>query len=294
MRTIQHKRGLRANLPAIAQPGELLLALDTQEVFYGASDNSVKRLTHFVTQDVAPTPSEKLVWLDTTNNELKIYKSGAWALFISPNSVIDDAEIALTTTWSSTKIDAELDGKSDVDHTHVAVDITDFDTAADARITAARGVANGIAPLNADGVVPLSYLPTTVKETKVKADIAARDAIASPYEGLYALVLDASADPTVESGAAGYFYVQGTGWKKTFEAESLDIVLDWSDIQSIPQAIQDTTVGFTQVYVDQINAKAKRPATFTAGNLLMASATGDPVDSGQKWSNLDVIDGGTF
>lgn len=67
-------------------------------------------------------------------------------------------------------------------------------------------------------------------------DIAARDALGTPDGGTMVLVLDASDDATVDSGAATYVYVTGTGWVKISEAESLDLILDWDDIQNGPSS----------------------------------------------------------
>lgn len=53
-------------------------------------------------------------------------------------------------------IQTQLDGKSTTSHTHVAANVTDFSTAADARIAAAAGVS--VASL-AGGLVPTSQLP---------------------------------------------------------------------------------------------------------------------------------------
>ena len=51
-------------------------------------------------------------------------------------------------------------------------------------------------------------------------DIAARDGLESPKQGDLCWVKDATADETVSTGAAQYIY-----------AESLDLVVNWADIQ---------------------------------------------------------------
>ena len=68
---------------------------------------------------------------------------------------------------------ADLAGKSPLGHTHVAANVTDFNTAADARITAARGAANGIAPLDAGSKVPAANLPSYVDDVLEFANLAA-------------------------------------------------------------------------------------------------------------------------
>lgn len=74
----------------------------------------------------------------------------------------------------------------------------------------------------------------------VVADIAARDALTGLKVGDQCWVIDASADATVASGAAKYI-VQSMSdttpnWVKTAEAESMDLTIDWSDIQNKPSS----------------------------------------------------------
>ncbi len=75
-----------------------------------------------------------------------------------------------------------------------------------------------------------------VGATVIVDDIAARNAL-SPANGTTALVIDASADATVASGAATYIWRQSTtSWIKISEAESMDITLNWSDIVGKPSS----------------------------------------------------------
>jgi len=97
---------------------------------------------------------------------------------------------------------------------------------------AQKGAANGVAELDASALVPISQLPDVVKESKVVADIAARDAL-TPYESLRVHVIDATADSTVDNNGAGYIY-DGTSWVKTYEEEGLDAAIDWSNIANKP------------------------------------------------------------
>lgn len=69
---------------------------------------------------------------------------------------------------------------------------------------------------------------------EIVADIAARNAL-SPTNGKYVLVLDASADPTVNSGAASYVWRASTSqWIKLTEYESMDMTITWAMIQGTP------------------------------------------------------------
>lgn len=69
---------------------------------------------------------------------------------------------------------------------------------------------------------------------QVVADITARDALVLDHNALV-LVLDATADTTVTTGAALYVYqLSTTTWYKVSEFESLDVVLTWASIQNKP------------------------------------------------------------
>ena len=78
---------------------------------------------------------------------------------------------------------------------------------------------------------------------KVVADITARDALTSE-EGLIAYVVDATGDSTVASGGASYIY-DGSNWIKISEFESMDVLVDWTDIQNKPNIV-DIQVSSTQ------------------------------------------------
>lgn len=70
----------------------------------------------------------------------------------------------------------------------------------------------------------------------VVANIAARDALESTLvANAQVMVLDASGDTTVASGAATYVYdFATTTWTKISEAESMDVVLNWTNIIGRP------------------------------------------------------------
>lgn len=72
----------------------------------------------------------------------------------------------------------------------------------------------------------------------IVADIAARDVLfAAATANTMALVIDASADPTVSAGSALYAYDFGTTTiYKVAEYESMDLVIQWSAIQGGPSS----------------------------------------------------------
>jgi hypothetical protein len=68
----------------------------------------------------------------------------------------------------------------------------------------------------------------------VVSTIAQRNAL-TPTSNIQVLVLDATGDPSVASGAATYVYqLSNTTWYKISEAESLDVVLNWASIVNKP------------------------------------------------------------
>ncbi|MFW6007979.1 MAG: hypothetical protein ACOCP8_01830 [archaeon] len=98
-----------------------------------------------------------------------------------------------------------------------------------------KGVANGYASLNSNGLVPLSQLPASMKEARVVQTIAERDDIEDLFEGIHIFVTDASDDPTVDSGGAEYIW-SDTEFIKISETESMDLIINWSDVADKPNS----------------------------------------------------------
>lgn len=109
----------------------------------------------------------------------------------------------------------------------------------------------------------------------VVADIAARDALA-PEVVTQALVIDATADVTVQAGAATYvFDPVGDVWSKIAEHESLDVVLTWASIQGRPTSTVaeiDDAVGKRHVHanatqLDKIDEDGNGLMTYDGANI---------------------------
>ena len=110
---------------------------------------------------------------------------------------------------------------------------------------------------------------------KVVANISARDALTGVITGDLVWVTDASSDQTVTSGAACYLAsVSGepatTTWTKVAEAESMDLVINWADIQNKPSS---TTSAIDQAVTDShthanSTVLAGLSADGTSGNLV--------------------------
>ena len=145
--------------------------------------------------------------------------------------VIDDkAEIDHTHTDYAT-VDHAHNGYATANHSHDS-DYAAYSHNHDAKYAAYNHSHTNKADL-VNGKVPISQIPNGLKEVRFANNIAERDAITDLFVGLTVIVVDATADPTVSNGAAWYVYT-GYSWAKTAEAESMDVVLEWANIQGKP------------------------------------------------------------
>ena len=105
--------------------------------------------------------------------------------------------------------------------------------------------ANGFAKVESTGYLPNSIInPSVLAITTEFANIAAMLASTDVPAGQLVWVTDASGDTTVTSGWAvyrkkvgtGIDYTTLTGWQKVAEAESLDVVVSWDNIQGKPSS----------------------------------------------------------
>ena len=153
--------------------------------------------------------------------------------------------------------------------------------------------------------------------TYIAADIAARDALKDTEElkaGDKCWVIDASADDTVTKGAALYIVESISGdpatptWKKISEAESLDTIIKWADIQNKPtSAVADIDDAVTKRHehtnkavIDELTEGTTGDGAELIGKLLYK---GKPISDGSKWVAYgatiddmpsDLADGGLF
>ena len=112
---------------------------------------------------------------------------------------------------------------------------------------------------------------------EVVADIAARDAL-NPTTVVQAYVIDASSDTTVDSGGATYIYdLNNTAWVKQSEAESLDVVLQWANIQGRPAS--------SVAAIDAAVAASHTHANKTTLDQLGQDNDGDLTYNGSKVAN---------
>jgi hypothetical protein len=106
-------------------------------------------------------------------------------------------------------------------------------------------------------------------------NIAARNAL-TPSNGLTVLVVDASADPTVDTGAATYVYRESnTSWVKISEYESLDISLSWANITGKPtsavadidDAVSKRHTHANKTQLDKISEDGNGELTYNGNNV---------------------------
>lgn len=116
----------------------------------------------------------------------------------------------------------------------------------------------------------------------IVANIAARDALLPLAVAKWVYVVDATADNTVTTGGATYLYNPATeSWVKASESESMDLVLQWSNVQgrptSTPAAI-DAAVSASHTHANA--AALAKVGEDAGGNLTYGGAL--PV---ARWEN---------
>ena len=108
---------------------------------------------------------------------------------------------------------------------------------AESYITDSAGIAKSVgnsAMITALANEAIANATITGNALEIVADITARDALALDANA-FVLVLDASADPTVDAGSALYVYRHSdTTYIKVAEYESMDVVIQWASIQGGP------------------------------------------------------------
>lgn len=112
-------------------------------------------------------------------------------------------------------------------------------TYAETYVTDSSAVAHGVGNTAFIEAVAAPLITTALADfnlIEIVADITARNAL-STSRSFLVLVQDASADATVDSGAALYAYNEGTStFTKIAEYESLDFDLSWGNISGRPSS----------------------------------------------------------
>lgn len=110
---------------------------------------------------------------------------------------------------------------------------------------------------------------------RVVADIAERNALVLT-QNTQVLVINATGDATVASGAATYVWRQSNStWTKISEAESLDVTLTWANLAGKPAS--------TVAAIDAAVAASHTHANLTQLGLVGQSPSGDITYQGREY-----------
>ena len=114
-------------------------------------------------------------------------------------------------------------------------------TVAESYLTDSAGVAKSVGNsvmINQLVTAALASWEKTSNSMPIVADIAARNALTLTLEkNSFILVLDATDDATVDTGSALYAYdFNASTTYKIAEYESMDVTIDWTDIQNKPSS----------------------------------------------------------
>lgn len=159
---------------------------------------------------------------------------------------------------------------------------------AESYVTNSSGVARMIgnsAMINALIAAELANWTGSSNQVQIAADMPARDALAAnATHNLMVVVIDASGDPTVDSGSALYAYdLASTTWFKLAEYESMDVVIDWNYIQNGPSS--------TAAQIDTAVSQAHSHSNKAVLDKLSESAGGDLLYDGEglkpQWVSKD-------
>lgn len=203
---------------------------------------------------------------------------------------INDAGTGATDLWSAAHLVTEFETKSALVHTHVAADVTDFDAEvdgrADARITAVRGVANGIAGLDSNGKVPVSqlnfagvhFVGTWNANTNTPTIVSGVGTSGAYY------VVSTAGTTTIDGisdwVASDWIVFNGTIWQKSDHTDAVSsvagkqgaVTLVASDITNFAAAVSaNTDVSASTTHL----ANVSNPHAVTIDQVTSASARGD-------------------
>lgn len=145
------------------------------------------------------------------------------------------------------------------------------------------GVASRRIPTENDIQTLINASISGISAIEVVADITARDAL-TLTSNTQVLVIDASADPSVTSGAATYIWDNNnTQFVKISEFESLDVVLDWNNIVNGPSssaaaidaAVANSHTHANKTELDKIDEDVDGDPTYDGKNIVLK---GGPVN----------------
>lgn len=150
--------------------------------------------------------------------------------------------------------------------TQLAATISDFNTAADARITAQKGAANGLATLDATSKIPLSQMPSSMLGAAI-------------YQGAWNATTNS---PALASGTGtkGYYYVVSVAGTAALDGESDWKLGDWAIYNGTVWQKVDNTDAVISV-AGRVGAVTLTSTDVGLGNVDNTSDVNKPVSTAQ-------------
>lgn len=116
--------------------------------------------------------------------------------------------------------------------------LRNLDYSIDSKISISKmGIADGIATLGPDGLIPIAQIPMESRELRVVENIEQMYAIEPKFESLSVFVKDATGDPSVKSGGAFYIY-DGNKFVKTAQSDTMNVITDFVNILNKPTTLE--------------------------------------------------------
>lgn len=137
------------------------------------------------------------------------------------------------------------------------------------------GQADGVVVLDANGLIPADKIPLALQARPVfVANIAARDAVPVAERNAVFIVIDASADTSVEGGMASYAWDDTNEvWMKISEQESMD--LDFTSFVKAGDSADRLIEGTNNKFLTQAERDKIAVAMTTDKNYIFTSGPAD-------------------
>ncbi|NDC95797.1 hypothetical protein EB077_10875, partial [bacterium] len=269
-------------LGAAASVGSLALFDDNgSAVIYiksGSADTAWSAVSTVTTEEIQDAVGTILS--NTANIDLTYDDSGNQISADLTNTSVAAGSYGASDSVSTFTVDAKgrLTSASSVSIDIVASQVSDFSSAADARISLQKGVANGIVPLDGNALIPSQYLPSYVDDVIEYANLAAFPATGS--NGVIYVALDTN--KTYRWSGSIYIEISPSEVTSVFgrsgavTAQSGDYSA--SQITNTPSgSISATTV---QAAIDELDAE-KQPIDATLTALAAFNSNGILVQTAQ-------------
>jgi hypothetical protein len=135
-------------------------------------------------------------------------------------------------------------------------------------VSSSDGASSRHVPTMAEINTVIANATSNANGINVVADIAARDALDFALPSVMVLVVDATDDNSVLTGAATYVN-DGSSWIKIAEHESLDVTLEWANIQNGPTSTVAAIDAAVTASHSHTNKAVLDNLTYSAANGLM-------------------------